>query len=222
MQIENNERIVFDTGKEIYADQGIIGLDVNNLHIYDGYHGLIWCDSFLGKNQKKFLTQEERGELADYMINKWTEFKGNYSPRVKIEYVVRRTTTLSTHDAHIDNDKEKAKHAYDELESKENERQCNHHIPNPGIPDVHELIKRTTTEIDYEFQDDDKSDNWYLQRLTPEYEQWENIMPSYIKGVGWIENRNISEIKKLRDEHISHSPEYKYRIVKILVYEERA
>jgi hypothetical protein len=53
------------TGKEFYANKGIIGLN-RDLEIFEGYDG--------GINQREF-TKQEREELSDYMIDLWQAFK---------------------------------------------------------------------------------------------------------------------------------------------------
>lgn len=53
------------TGKQFYANKGIIGIE-NSLIISHGYDGGINEDDF---------TQQEKAEIADYMIDLWTKFK---------------------------------------------------------------------------------------------------------------------------------------------------
>jgi hypothetical protein len=70
MQIQNN-RIIFLTGKRIYSNNGIIGLSPK-LEVTEGYDGDIEIED---------LTKEERLELAEYMLKKWTEFRNTIGGR---------------------------------------------------------------------------------------------------------------------------------------------
>lgn len=57
----------FESGKKLYANRGIVGLDVDTLETFGGYDGEFGiCDD---------LSQEEREDLANYMISKWNEYK---------------------------------------------------------------------------------------------------------------------------------------------------
>jgi NAD(P)H-nitrite reductase large subunit len=69
MMIDSTGEVMFSTGKEYYANKGIIGIDAN-LTVYDGYDGIM--DP--GHTQIRF-TSEERRELADYMIRLWEMYK---------------------------------------------------------------------------------------------------------------------------------------------------
>ena len=65
----NGERFIFSTGKEVYANNGIIGLCEPGKWGWDvteGYDGGIDMDDF---------TKEEKIELADYMLSLWQRFK---------------------------------------------------------------------------------------------------------------------------------------------------
>lgn len=61
------EDFYFSTGRVICANKGIIGLNPN-LETYEGYDAPL----FLYGIQ---LDQQERIELADYMISLWTKYK---------------------------------------------------------------------------------------------------------------------------------------------------
>lgn len=65
----DSDLVIFEsTGKKVYANCGIIGVSSDSKKIYlsEGYDG-----DFPDEE----LSKEEREELADYMINLWTEFK---------------------------------------------------------------------------------------------------------------------------------------------------
>jgi hypothetical protein len=65
MKIEG-DYLIFDSGKEISANNGIIGIAGSS--VFEGYDGIIFLED---------LTKAERIELADYMIAEWQAFKNN-------------------------------------------------------------------------------------------------------------------------------------------------
>ena len=70
--ISEENKIIFSNGKEVYANLGIIGLSPNN-EIYYGYDGSLDND-FESEN----FSNEDRIELADYMVERWQEYKSIY------------------------------------------------------------------------------------------------------------------------------------------------
>jgi len=64
MKIEGDD-VIFSNGKVKYANCGIIGISPDG-NVTEGYDGGF-----------TIMTDEERVELADYMINTWQEFKDN-------------------------------------------------------------------------------------------------------------------------------------------------
>lgn len=62
----------FKSGREVYSNNGIIGIDPE-LNTFEGYDGGLgaWGNEF---------TQEERQELALYMIELWTMYGLNLAP----------------------------------------------------------------------------------------------------------------------------------------------
>lgn len=70
MKVENDE-LIFSTGKRAYANNGIIGLSPTG-EVSEGYDG-----SFPS------LTNEEKLELANYMLARWEEFKLSIPRRVR-------------------------------------------------------------------------------------------------------------------------------------------
>ena len=64
MRIDGDD-IIFSTGKRLYANCGIIGIDPD-LDVYEGYDGDFGDDK---------LTEEEKLELAEYMITVWKSYK---------------------------------------------------------------------------------------------------------------------------------------------------
>lgn len=62
----SGEEMVWNNGRRSYANCGIIGIDDKGEISY-GYDG--------GFPSGEPLSQEERVELADYMIEQWTKFK---------------------------------------------------------------------------------------------------------------------------------------------------
>jgi hypothetical protein len=67
MRVEGDE-VIFSSGKRLYANAGIIGLS-ERLDVTEGYDG-----GFCYYDDK--LTEDERHELADYMIDLWNKYKG--------------------------------------------------------------------------------------------------------------------------------------------------
>ena len=59
------DTLVFSTGKEIYANHGIVGINPS-LGIFEGYDDDLYPESF---------TKDEKIELADYMIGLWKKFR---------------------------------------------------------------------------------------------------------------------------------------------------
>jgi hypothetical protein len=68
------DTIVLESGKEIYANNGIIGID-SGFNLYSGYDGMIldheWYDPSIGDD----LTPEEVVEIADFIICKFESLK---------------------------------------------------------------------------------------------------------------------------------------------------
>jgi hypothetical protein len=68
------DTIVLDSGKEIYANNGVIGID-SDFNLYSGSDGVIldhkWYDPSIGND----LTPEEVVEIADFIICKFERLK---------------------------------------------------------------------------------------------------------------------------------------------------
>lgn len=64
MRIEDNY-LVFSTGKKYYANGGIIGID-KDLDLTEG------CDNGMNDDE---LTNKEKVELANFMIDLWKKYK---------------------------------------------------------------------------------------------------------------------------------------------------
>uniref|UniRef100_A0A6M3IJT8 Uncharacterized protein n=2 Tax=viral metagenome TaxID=1070528 RepID=A0A6M3IJT8_9ZZZZ len=74
MEIKGS-KVLFSTGKEKYANVGIIGLGSDG-DVTEGYDGGFYNPSeFLFDDEEPELTPGERIELADFMIERWSEFK---------------------------------------------------------------------------------------------------------------------------------------------------
>jgi hypothetical protein len=71
MRIEG-DTIIFSSGREFYANRGVIGLS-DDLYVSQGYDGGL--DAWPSEGTTHFMTPEERRELADYMIALWTKFR---------------------------------------------------------------------------------------------------------------------------------------------------
>lgn len=72
---KNKDGFVLSSGRHIYANNGIIGLN-SNAETYGGYDGLLE-DIF------NPFTREERAELAEHMIRKWQAY-GEAGPTEKV------------------------------------------------------------------------------------------------------------------------------------------
>lgn len=79
MIINEDEDILFSTGKKRYASFGIIGLgipdDESKFWVTTGYDDDMYYETS--------LTTQEKIELADYMIDLWQKFKSdvNFKPK---------------------------------------------------------------------------------------------------------------------------------------------
>jgi hypothetical protein len=68
--------IRFSTGRVADCHYGIIGLDVKTLQPFEGYENPLRPISRAAFGDIGYnFTQEERDELADYMIGLWTKYK---------------------------------------------------------------------------------------------------------------------------------------------------
>ena len=64
MRIEG-DNVLFDSGRYIRANNGIIGI-APNMEVFEGYDGELGVFG---------LTDKEREELANYMIVQWTLYR---------------------------------------------------------------------------------------------------------------------------------------------------
>ena len=75
MERIGRDRFKLTTGREFGAHQGIIGLQVDAPSgVYGGYDEQIFLES--SDDEEPAWTIEERAELADYMIARWTLWRG--------------------------------------------------------------------------------------------------------------------------------------------------
>jgi len=63
---------IFSSGKEMYANKGVIGLA--RAHEEYSFSWLL-CEGYDGGFDDHYMTKAEKHELADYMIELWQEFK---------------------------------------------------------------------------------------------------------------------------------------------------
>lgn len=73
----DHDHVVFNTGKERYANGGIIGIN-DRLEIYGGYDGSFYIDAAddeSWREEEDILSPQELIELAEHMIWMWSEFK---------------------------------------------------------------------------------------------------------------------------------------------------
>ena len=64
------------TGKKVLTDSAIIGLSEGGV-LTSGYERIIYGE----------FSPEEKREIADYMISKWTRFKESNDPSIRKEAV---------------------------------------------------------------------------------------------------------------------------------------
>ena len=62
------------TGKEIYANREIIGID-DELNIFEGYDGIVYMPDFYWDESESPLTDAECVELANRVIERWKQFR---------------------------------------------------------------------------------------------------------------------------------------------------
>ena len=67
---QKNEELHFTSGNVLYANRKIVGL----CQPESGGEWVVY-DGFDGQTDQKFLSKEDKGELADYMISLWKQFK---------------------------------------------------------------------------------------------------------------------------------------------------
>jgi len=67
MKIEG-DKITFTSGREKYANKGIIGLSPEG-NVSEGYDGGLWHP-----DSHRPITPTDRIELGTYMMSRWTEF----------------------------------------------------------------------------------------------------------------------------------------------------
>lgn len=69
------EGYTLSTGRRIFSNLGIIGLSPRNDAVYEGYDGGLPCCDEWAYDPADRWTDEERAELAEYMIALWTSWK---------------------------------------------------------------------------------------------------------------------------------------------------
>lgn len=67
------DTVIFSTGTERYANNGIIGL-APDMEVSEGYDGGFWSREE-SEYRENPLTPAERVELADFMIEQWKTFR---------------------------------------------------------------------------------------------------------------------------------------------------
>ncbi len=83
MKFNKDGYIIFESGKAIEANQGIVGIAEEpeakyGYEVYEGYDGAFTYDgSTLFGCGSDDLTDRELVELIDFQIERWTKFKNN-------------------------------------------------------------------------------------------------------------------------------------------------
>jgi hypothetical protein len=70
----DGDRVIFSSGREKYANNGIIGLSPD-MEVTEGYDGGFHQPHEDWMDDNSSLTREEQIELADYMIEAWSKFR---------------------------------------------------------------------------------------------------------------------------------------------------
>ena len=65
---DHSQGFVLSTGREFYANCGILGMDIFGSGITEGYDG--------GVDEEEF-TRKEKREIAKYMIRAWKMYRRN-------------------------------------------------------------------------------------------------------------------------------------------------
>lgn len=71
MEIKGDQ-VIFSTGRVLTANGGVIGLGSSAQCALEGWDGQLEPDPFY---DEEALSESERHELADYMIDLWTKYK---------------------------------------------------------------------------------------------------------------------------------------------------
>ena len=67
------QTIIFSSGRRLRAERGVLGIS-QRLEVFQGHSGvLVPSEPFLDDSDA--LTNQERIELADYMLERWQAFK---------------------------------------------------------------------------------------------------------------------------------------------------
>lgn len=82
--IDTDESILnFSSGRQIYANNSIIGIDGDG-NVGGGYDAMITFQHW--DTEEEFFSVEDMRELADLMISRWQRFKDTAEARSKLEY----------------------------------------------------------------------------------------------------------------------------------------
>ena len=82
------DKVIFETtGREIYAYQGVIGLN-QYFQIISGYEERFdgfdeYWEEYLKAYDKSYFTKQENIELAEFMIARWQEFRKRVEAEVQ-------------------------------------------------------------------------------------------------------------------------------------------
>jgi len=68
----DGDKVIFSSGRKAYSNGGIIGLSPDG-DIYEGYDGYFHLK--MNSEEDDSLTKDELIDLADYMIERWKEFR---------------------------------------------------------------------------------------------------------------------------------------------------
>jgi hypothetical protein len=72
MRAKDKDTYVLSSGREFYANRGILGIAPREGELYEGYDGGVYIDE-----PGEEWTADEKRELADYMIALWSQWKAD-------------------------------------------------------------------------------------------------------------------------------------------------
>lgn len=74
MTFDGDDTYTFSSGRKLYANRGILGIDPEG-NTFDGYDSS-WDERDFRPRENGPMTKEERHEIADEMIARWQRWKG--------------------------------------------------------------------------------------------------------------------------------------------------
>lgn len=77
--IIDGDSVIFDSGRKLYANNGIVGLSAKDDVVYEGYDGPLSAGFNADTNElEPGLSQMEIDEICEYMIGLWEKLLDKY------------------------------------------------------------------------------------------------------------------------------------------------